>query len=150
VIKVLVELDHWDWRDNLRPELRLNEDDNRIWFSTGRTGDNKAWLSRTIQKGNYCFSVFVEEYRGTSFFVRASLAIRDSRKRRAWRERPLKPEYRAGEAVWSIDRTGVFAEFPLEWDDYWANNFIKETLDFLRSPEIPKHFELHGDSPEEL
>lgn len=150
---VLVELDRWEERGKIRAE-RL-DDESVISLGLRTDGNNKIIFNRTIQLGKYAFRVFVTEYRGeTTFMVRAAMAIRDNRRKRrdgaSLRERALKPAaFDSGEVYWTLDRTGVFAGFPEKWDDYWANTFITETLNFLRSPEIPKHFELHGDNPEE-
>ena len=150
---VLVELDRWGERGKIRAESL--EDGSTISLGFRSDGNNKIVFSRTIQLEKYAFRVFVTEHRGeTTFLVRAALALRTNRRRKkdgaSLRERSLTPVLiETGEAYWTLDRSGVFAGFPEKWDDYWANNFIKETLDFLRSPEIPKHFELHGDNPEE-
>ena len=149
---VQVELDRWSQRSHLRSACL--EDESRIVIGLTTNANNKLVLDRSIDLGDYLFRVFVSEYRGeTTFLVRASMAVWDARRkgrrsrRTALRERPVKPVFYASEEVhWTLDRSGVFAGFPEKWDDYWANNFIKETLDGLRSPEIPKHYELHGDN----
>jgi hypothetical protein len=160
IMKVQVELDQWERRRELRSQFL--EDESQISLGETVTRNNKEVFSRNIQLGNYAFTVFVEEYRGELFFVRASMALQQSRRKgrmpgrrysrnTTWRERPVKPvAYASGEVDWVLNREGVFAGFPEKWDDYWANLFIKETLDLLRSPEIPKHFELHADNPEEI
>jgi hypothetical protein len=159
---VLIELDKWDERGKVRA-ARL-EDGAQISIGLRTNGNNKIVFSRSIQLGNYCFTVFVGEYRNErSFLVRASAAVatahndanppkkQSSRRKPIWRERPLKPSYdEIGEVYWPIDRTGVFADFPAQWDDYWASLFIKETLDTLRSPEAPKNYEIHTDTPGEF
>jgi hypothetical protein len=160
-MKVQVELDRWDRRGEV--PAYLDGDDmvtttlGTVWNAKRKRFRNAIFLARDIQRGDYRFRVTVEEYRGESFLVRASVSILSSlRKGRvsrktALRERPLKPvAYATGDIVWTFNREGVFAGLPPEWDDYWANNFIKQTLDYLRSPEIPKHYELHGDNPEEM
>jgi hypothetical protein len=157
---ILVELDKWGERGSIRAESL--EDGSSISLGFRTNGNNKIVFSRNIQLGNFAFTVFIGEYRNypTTFSVRASASVatpnnnanaprRASRRKPIWRERPLKPVYLGIEEVhWPLDRTGVFAGFPEKWDEEWANFFIKETLDLLRSPEVPKHYELHRDYPE--
>ena len=150
--EVRVELDRWDERKNLRPASL--EDGSQVSIGLRTTGDNKISLDRTIQLGKYAFRVFVTELRGETFLLRATMAIRkNERKKRDGvylRERPLKPFYDdAGIIHWPVDRTGVFAGFPVLWDDLWAHYFIRETLDVIRSPEIPEYYELYQDNSEE-
>jgi hypothetical protein len=158
--QVLVELDKWGERGKIRAESL--EDGSTISLGLRTNGNNKIIFSRSIQLGNFCFTVFIGEYRGETFLLRASAAVatpnnnanarkgRVSRRKPIWRERPLKPVYDGnGMVVWPLDRSGVFAEFPPLWDECWAYNFIKETLNFLRSPEAPEDYELHTDTSEE-
>jgi len=56
----------------------------------------------------------------------------------------VRPYYLAnGEVRWRLNREGVFEDFP--WDDESLLAYIEETFNLLRSPEIPKHYELHED-----
>jgi hypothetical protein len=145
---VRVELDRWNERGSIRAEKL--EDGSQTTLGLQMDGNKKIVFNRTILLGNYGFRVFVTEHHGTTFLVRASMATGTNRRRKltgtTLRERPVTPVIDSyGDPHWTLDRTGVFAKFPEKWDDYWANIFIKETLDLLRSPEIPKHYEIHRD-----
>ena len=152
---VTVELDRWGERGKIRAEKL--EDGSQTVLGFRSNGNNKIVFDRSIFLDKFGFRVFISEYKGdTTFLLRAALAIvvKPRRPRGKWsttplRERPVKPSYNdAGLLLWPIDRTGVFADFPAQWDEIWAHFFIRDTLNYLRSPEAPEHCDLHTDNSE--
>jgi hypothetical protein len=149
-MKAIVYLDRFEEATD-PTALYKSRSEDRIEIDRGTTRDKNDTLSRSIRRGKFRLTVFLERCDKDKFLIEVIQSIMNEKRRRnktPLRSRQLTPAWLDnGELYWEPDLRGVYAEWPKEWDRYGLESFLKETLDFFRSPEIPKHFELHGDNP---
>jgi hypothetical protein len=150
-VKITVELDRWKERGEVPRFLTVGEDILSVTY--GMDWQRRPKFYRHLTRGRYRLTLSLEEHKEESFLLRLSLSLletkrRDSRSRNTpIRERHLSPLFNDnGDLYFLIDRSGVFAEVPADWDEVYVDHFLRKTLDYLRGPEATRHYELHGDS----
>lgn len=153
-MKAIVYLDRFEDSDRFKEvDLYRTGSEDRIEIEHGATRDKNDTLSRSLRRGKFRLTVLLERIGKDKFLVEVIQSIMNEKRRRnktPLRSRQLTPQWLDnGEIYWEPDRRSVYAEMPKEWDRYGLESFLKETLDLFRSPEIPKHFELHGDFSDE-
>jgi hypothetical protein len=126
-------------------------DETVVYNAFIEEANNRVCYGRQYATGRYGLLVRILEYKPGRFLLSASVLLQAEKrikKSRTRRERPLRPSYdELGEVRWQLLREGVYADFP--WSDEQLEGYIEETLNLLRSPQIPRHYQLHGDYSDE-
>jgi hypothetical protein len=153
-MKVTVELDRWEQQKEVPRRVTVNED--VLSVTLGIDWQRRPKFYRHLTRGKYRLTLSLEEDRETSFLLRLSFSLLalDRRGRVSrntpLRERHLRPLFTSdGDLYFALDRSGVFAEAPAEWDEFKVDHFVRETLDYLRTPEATRHYEVHTDLGDE-
>jgi hypothetical protein len=151
-VQVEVELDRWEERQNVLLGMgEARTDETSVHNAFVEEANNRPTYGRNYTSGRYGLLVRILEHKPGRFLLSASASLyaeKRIKRRRERRERPLRPSYdELGEVRWSLLREGPFADFP--WNDEKLEGYIEETLNLLRSPQIPRHYQLHGDYSDE-
>ena len=151
-VQVEVELDRWEERHNVFLGVGIRTDEASVHNAFVEEANNRPCYGRNYAIGRYGLIVRILEVKAGKFLLSASalLYLEKPKKRRRHerRERPLRPSYdELGEVSWHLPREGAYADFL--WSDEQLEGYIEETLNLLRSPQIPRHYQLHGDYSDE-